>query len=219
MKQPLQTTAISNNLIHQMSSLYFFALISLCCIASYLLLDEKIAVFIGNFTDTPFIEFAQKVTRLGISTDYIIGLSITWLLLKFAFKKDQAAKITLFLLLSIVIPGILCLILKITFGRYRPSLLQEHLYGFSFFGLNAKLWSFPSGHAMTITGLMTALSLIYRRFWPIFCLILLAVASSRVIVNAHYLSDVIFGMYLSFITVIYLYQKFWASRAEPLLPQ
>ena len=59
---------------------------------------------------------------------------------------------------GIAVSGILVDILKVIVGRPRPKLLfSAGSYEFSWIGLNADHWSFPSGHAATAAALMAAL--------------------------------------------------------------
>jgi membrane-associated phospholipid phosphatase len=101
---------------------------------------------------------------------------------------------------AIALPGLLADIAKPVFGRARPELLfQAQIFGFTWSGAHADHWSFPSGHAVTITALATALYALYPPLWPAYLLVALLVAVSRVIIDAHYLSDVIAGAYIGFV--------------------
>lgn len=112
-----------------------------------------------------------------------------------------------FVFAAIAVPGLIGDILKPIFGRARPKLLfMDDASGFNWAGGGADYWSFPSGHTITIVGLAAALSLIYPRGWPLYALAAAAVAASRVIIDAHYLSDVLAGGFLAVAVV-------WAMAA------
>ena len=101
---------------------------------------------------------------------------------------------------AVALPGLLADIAKPVFGRARPELLfQDQIFGFTWSGAHADHWSFPSGHAVTITALATALYALYPPLWPAYLLVALLVVASRVIIDAHYLSDVIAGAYVGFV--------------------
>ena len=84
--------------------------------------------------------------------------------------------------------------LKWVAGRHRPIDLFGHgSFGFSFFSVGYELNSFPSGHAQTAFSLAVALTLLFPRWGvPLFAVAGL-IAVSRVVLTAHYLSDVIAG--------------------------
>nr|WP_281414040.1 phosphatase PAP2 family protein [Rhodoblastus sphagnicola] len=91
--------------------------------------------------------------------------------------------------------GLLSQALKHPIGRARPALLDKvGPHHFEFFSLPSIYASFPSGH--TITAFATAAALGFflpRRFKPLPFLAALAIAASRVIIGAHYCSDVLGG--------------------------
>ncbi len=113
-----------------------------------------------------------------------------------------------FIFLAASFPGVISHLLKILLGRSRPSeLFSHHMYGFYFWQFHNNMWSFPSGHTTTISGVTTALSFLLPRLWGIFFAVCLLVAASRVILTAHFVSDVMAGMYLGFIITYWLQQK------------
>src|SRR5262249_19443530 len=137
------------------TSVYTALVVIAFCGFSYWYLDQPIAIYMHKMVTKEIYKIANFVTHFGMSTYYIIIFSLLFLLTQFILRKLAIAKIFLFILLSIVVPGIICDILKVIFSRYRPMLLiSEHLYGFSFFKFNSYMWSFPSGHSATIAGLM-----------------------------------------------------------------
>ena len=177
---------------------------------------DKPAAFAVGHLPHECISFFSRVTVLGNSAPYLIFFGILPLFLFPASRMDwwrqwhgrlrQAVWISLFLFLAIALSGLLVVFLKIIFGRYRPVMLFESgKYGFTFFQLTqARKLSFPSGHTDTIFAFMTALSLLIPRHRiPFFCLAIV-VAASRVLIGAHYPSDVVMGGYLGIVTTLYL---------------
>ena len=69
------------------------------------------------------------------------------------------------------------------------------MFGFTWHGAHAAYWSFPSGHTITIVALAAALTLIERRFLPLYVAAALLVMASRIVLDQHYLSDVLAGAY------------------------
>jgi membrane-associated phospholipid phosphatase len=94
----------------------------------------------------------------------------------------------------VAVSGIVADILKVIFGRARPKLLfADDVYGFTWGAMQADQWSLPSGHATTIAALATAFSLLWPRGIPAYWLAAALVMASRIVIGAHYLSDVLLG--------------------------
>jgi membrane-associated phospholipid phosphatase len=105
--------------------------------------------------------------------------------------------------------------LKYLLGRHRPVMLFDHnLYGLKFFSSEWALNSSPSGHTIRAFSLLTALSMVYRRFTVVFILIALLIGASRVAVTAHYPSDVLFGALIGILTSVWTYQYFFPKDTD-----
>jgi membrane-associated phospholipid phosphatase len=88
-------------------------------------------------------------------------------------------------------------------------LFDHNLYGLHFFSSEWALNSSPSGHTIRAFSLLTALSMLYRRFTVVFIFIALLIGASRVAVTAHYPSDVLFGAFIGIFTAVWTYQYFF----------
>ena len=64
--------------------------------------------------------------------------------------------------------------------------------------------SFPSGHATTIWACGVALAILFPRWRLLWYALAILVSMSRVIIGAHYLSDVLAGAYVAVMTVLVL---------------
>ena len=100
--------------------------------------------------------------------------------------------------------GLLADIFKLCICRTRPhsldlsaATLASTFHGlFPMFSPGSAGQSFPSGHAATAAGLAVAMSMMFpRRRW-LFALLAAGVAVSRVIVHAHFPTDVVAGLAL-----------------------
>lgn len=148
--------------------------------------------------------FFLGVQSLGLGYPYLVlsGLAFAFLrwggelrqLRRWATALRAQAFIPGFIFVAVAGAGLAADIVKIVVGRTRPKLLfASGTYDFTWFGLRADHWSFPSGHATTIAALMTALWCLWPR--PLWLYVAAAgvVAASRVVTGQHYLSDVIAG--------------------------
>jgi lipid A 4'-phosphatase len=120
-----------------------------------------------------------------------------------------------FLFASIAASGLVVDVMKIGFGRLRPKLLfQSDLYGFTWLGWRPDHWSFPSGHTATIVALFSALWWLWPQHLLFYVLAAAIVAGSRVVVGAHYPSDVIAGALVAVVSTRYVALVFARSGID-----
>jgi len=104
-------------------------------------------------------------------------------------------------------------ILKVLCGRYRPKMLTEHdLYGFHGHGTTHGLASFPSGHTLDAVAIAAALWVLWPRSRPWCVAWAVSMGLARIVVRAHYVSDVLAGVLIGCLTV-YLINE-WLKPAE-----
>jgi lipid A 4'-phosphatase len=157
----------------------------------------------------------RVVTQLGVSTGFLIGAAVLFVALRAASRMARFAAIAerlhawsylpVFVFVSIAASGLTVNLLKAVFGRARPKLLFAHTdYYFGWWGFQADYWSFPSGHAATIVALVTALYFLWPRWLALYVLVGAVVALSRVVIAAHYLSDVLMASYIAIVMTAYV---------------
>jgi membrane-associated phospholipid phosphatase len=152
----------------------------------------------------------EVAVQLGRAEIYLIPSILIYLL--YRKKRATTAARALYLFSSVALAGILVMILKFIFGRYRPVLLfEKNLYGFDWLHGGYAYVSFPSGHTTVAFGAFVALSLIWPRYRYLFYLLAVAVGVGRVALTAHYPSDVIGGALLGSICALLLYRTFRKS--------
>jgi undecaprenyl-diphosphatase len=157
--------------------------------------------------DSRVKNFFEIVTKAGQS-DWLFALSIltfVYALYRRAGEISRRARAGWGLLASRALyffvvqafSGLLSQLIKHLVGRARPKLVDtlgpEH---FDLFSLKAVLASFPSGHTTTIVAAAASLSFFIPRWSPLFFGLALPVAASRLIIGAHYPSDVLGGVFL-----------------------
>jgi undecaprenyl-diphosphatase len=167
------------------------------------LVDRPVARFFHDGDPRVHATFAF-ITTFGLSDAYLIVSALLFVGLRIAAARTRDvarapalllnAYRALFIFVVVAASGILTDILKVICGRARPKLLfGDNVYGFSWGATQADYWSFPSGHATTAAALATALFLLWPRGLPLYVVAALLVMASRIILDAHYTSDVIAG--------------------------
>lgn len=108
--------------------------------------------------------------------------------------------------------------LKFLFGRSwpeswagtNPSFIRDGIYGFHpLHGGNYN--AFPSGHTATACAVLTVLWLNYPKAWPLWLAAGVAVAGGLVVLNYHFLSDVIAGAFLG-VSIGLLVSAIWGVQ-------
>jgi lipid A 4'-phosphatase len=175
--------------------------------ASLAWVDRPLALYFGAAGPTLRGIFGV-VTLFGLSTGYLAAAALLAMALGAAARReaDPARKRRLalhawraiFVFVAVAGAGLACDILKPVFGRARPRLyVSDGIFGFTWHGAHANYWSFPSGHATTIAALAAALVVIDRRLLPYCAAAALLVMTSRIVLDLHFLSDVLAGAVLA----------------------
>ena len=191
-------------------------------------LDRPTAEFFHRI-GVPWRATALLVTQFGFGTPYLIAFALAFVVLRWggnapplrpwAAAMRAAARVPAFLFAALALSGLLVDALKPIFGRTRPGLLfAGGTYDFSWFGLRADHWSFPSGHAETAAALMTALWCLWPRPLPFYVLGTMLVAASRLLLGAHYLSDVAMGCFIGVVVTRALAERMLPRRPVALAP-
>ncbi len=191
--------------------IFAFVLLGLA-VVSYFFLDLNLSIYQHDIlihAHPQLIQVFSKITLLGVGTPYLVATALIFLWAFFLKKNKGLAWMALYVLMAILVSGVICDVIKMIAGRARPTMFfSDQLYGFYFWQLQNRMLSFPSGHATTIAAVATACSLLFPRWRWVFFILVIFVAMSRVIVGAHYLSDVMVGSYLGFIIAYWLYVYF-----------
>ncbi len=176
-------------------------------------LDRPIAYYFHMLDLQTHLTSLTWFTQLGSNKLYLGPLLIWALFFRYIQPNKPWEARVWFLWLCVLIPSIVCILLKILFGRARPELLfSDHLYGFYGLQKHALFWSFPSGHATTIMGFVFGLSVLFPRYSYYFIFPGLLVVLSRIMLTHHYLSDVMAASYIALIEVGLL--LYWLRKKE-----
>ena len=175
-------------------------------VATAIYLDEP-ALEWARDQSLPVIHVFEKITRLGES-GYVFALTALTgcvaVLLGGGPRARVEAGLTLlaaramFLFSVAAVSGIASQVVKHLFGRARPKLHLQlpdmvGLYHFDVLSIYASYASFPSGHAVTAFAMATAIAFLMPRLGAPLFLAAILIGLSRVVILAHYASDVVAG--------------------------
>jgi undecaprenyl-diphosphatase len=107
---------------------------------------------------------------------------------------DPILRALIVIFVIVAAAGIADDLLKMTFGRARPFMwLAGDESGFQPFRFKSQFMSFPSGHTTTSFAAAVAFGSLFPRWRPAFALFAVAIGLSRIVLDVHYVSDVVSG--------------------------
>ncbi len=165
--------------------------------------------------------FNEQITDFGKSGWFLWPLGILFLMLaalpSATTRISQAVMAALmvrvgFLFLAIGAPGLFVTIFKRMIGRARPMIDGgPHPFEFKPFIWHAAYASMPSGHATTAFSVLVAFGTLWPRGRTVLWLYALAIVASRIVVSAHYPSDVLAGAVVGTVGAL-LVRRWFALR-------
>jgi len=165
------------------------------------------------------IDVFNRITDLGKSGWFLwpVGIGII-ILAALAATMQRQTRLTLvtlvvrleFIFVAIALPGLITTTVKHFIGRVRPSAMGPFAY--VPFSWRPDYAGMPSGHATTAFAVAVALGAIWPRARPLLWLYALVIALSRVVISAHYVSDVIAGAFIGGFVALLVSNYFAARR-------
>lgn len=181
----------------------------------FIFFDKSIDLWIhNNYANTWLYQSGEDISSLAKGAYIKFGLALSFIVILIVDPniKNRRTKQLLYVCVSVSVAIIIADGMKYFLGRYRPIMLFKHnLYGLHFFSSEGALNSTPSGHTVRAFSLLTAVSLLYRRFTVLFISVAALIGASRVAVTAHYPSDVLFGAFLGIFTALWTYKYFFSQ--------
>ena len=183
----------------------------------------------AELTQPGLFQFFHTITDAGKSVWYLWPLACVALGCGGALRLPRlsapicqrlarAGRRAAFAFLCIAASGLLTDTIKPLVGRARPvEYLREGLYGFRPLTFHAAWNGMPSGHATTAFTLCALLTLWWPRGRAVWLALAVLLAASRVMVNAHYLADVLAGAVVGLATVRAFQPQRMQNGMEPIL--
>lgn len=176
----------------------------------------------GALTLPPeLVRFFRAITDIGASgwmwaSAAILGAVASWARWKRRTRRDLAllalGERAMFVMATLAVSGLLPQAIKLFVGRGRPKFLEtQGPFFFKSFSFDASYASFPSGHASTSFAMAMALGYLTPRWRAPLFLLAAIIALSRVIVRAHYPTDIFAGACLG-AGAAYLVARAFARR-------
>jgi undecaprenyl-diphosphatase len=183
------------------------------------LIDAAVIRGVGHLPDW-IVEAFNQITDFGKSGWFLWPLGILFLALASLPALPRVTQLALdalmvrvgYLFLAIAVPGVFVNIVKHIFGRARPMVggsLDPYL--FDPFSWPAAYASLPSGHAATAFSALVAFGILWPRARTALWIYAVLIAVSRMVVTAHYPSDVLAGALVGVVGAL-LVRRWFALR-------
>ena len=207
--------------------LLFVILMITAIFVSYSFIDRSVALYFISHVEQ-YEHIGDMISIIGQSHWYIASGVIGFVYFKY-YKKNILYKNRFgFLLYANIFSGVISLTLKWIFGRMRPWGLRDGADAFGFAAFDSSdigflerikehfmiiydapttYTSFPSGHTTTLFALFTYLSILFPRFVYLWLTLATIGASSRVLANDHFVSDLFAGAIVGVVSTYYIYSK------------
>lgn len=177
-----------------------------------------------------FVAFNTRITDFGTFAWMIYGSGSIVIIAyiasrvarsdRFSSKSKTAWRLALYFLMTIGSASALVHLAKLVFGRARPELFAD--YGaHSLSWLAGHEWmyqSFPSGHSAAVGSFFGAFAMLAPRLRILFAVGALTIGVTRVVVGAHYPSDVaaglLTGLWCAVMTAFFFAARNWLFRYD-----
>ena len=174
------------------------------------LLDQATANWITTHSSPELKRMMRIVSRVGDWPAHAIAGAIGFAIALVMGSKAWM-RIFLAMLIALALAGVTTRVIKIATGRARPSVKTEARWNGP--QLSSKYHAFPSGHTASSTAFFVALFLARKKIGGPLLLIPILIAASRMILGAHYLSDVTFAAIIGVFSALLVAR--WLAISNP----
>jgi membrane-associated phospholipid phosphatase len=192
---------VGANFVPAWQRLKIHAVLAICAVALAMLFVDAPVIELAAGLPPWLVDWTYEVTDFGRSGWILVPLG-TLIILIALFASPALDHMSRALLAMVVVrlgyvfiavglPGLVGTVVKRWIGRVRPS--DAGPFAYEPFSWRPDYASFPSGHATTAFAALVAFGAVFPRTRPVLWVYALLIAASRVVVSAHYPSDVIAG--------------------------
>jgi undecaprenyl-diphosphatase len=198
------------------------ALAAVAVIAATMIVVDAWSVGVAQRVPEWLIEALDQITDFGKSVWFVVPIAVLLAsiaalvspaLARMSRRVLAALAVRLgFLFLAIGLPGLCFAFLKRLIGRARP-LVEGSADPFIYrpLGWNVEYASLPSGHAIDAFAVATAVGALWPRARPVLWTYAVVIALSRVVLTAHFPSDVVAGAVVGVVGAL-LVRDWFAAR-------
>jgi len=185
-------------------------------------LDGRAITGVGQLPNWVVRTF-EELTDFGKSGWFLWPIGVLLLLIAIGSLRDlpNATRLVLaalavrlaFIFVAIALPGLIVAVVKRVIGRARPLVVGDgDVLVFKPFLWRGDYASFPSGHGTTAFAAAIAIGALWPRLRPLMWTYALIIAFSRIVVTAHYPSDVIASAAVGIVGALLVRNWFAARR-------
>lgn len=184
---------------------YLFLLSAVMIISGAFLIDVSVRAAVVRAEGPTWNESSTKkivaaVSRYGDWPELMLLGTIGFFVARYR-RSRRWQKIFLCAMLASTLAGGLVNTLRLTTGRTRPRVAEQHWYG----PYHAGKWtigksefnSFPSGHTATAVGFATVILLASPAWGAMAMMLAVSVAGSRLLLGAHHPSDLLVALFVA----------------------
>lgn len=175
------------------------------CPLSASLVDPWLAIYLHDHRTSWIVKAAQWATDFGNAWRYLIGLAVLFVG-SYIFKNaTDFRNRCIYVFVTICSSCVFTEALAFIIGRSRPKLLLEQgTYGLSLLNGFKPFDSLPSSHASSVLSFVFAAALVLPGARNVLLVYGFLLATTRILINAHYFGDVVASAAVSGATALYL---------------